>query len=341
MKILHILCTDRLSGAEIVHLGILRALKDDNEVIYASPDGPIREAVEEAGVRFIPCNTESIGEIKALCRRERPDVVHACDPRMSFKCALAGVHFISHIHNNGPWMKRRCPNSYALRFAAKRADAVITVSDSIESDFIFRKAFKGKLHVLPNTVDRARVLEMSAEEFGSNYDILFVGRLADPKRPLLFLKLAKELTELYPGLRAAMVGEGDMRAEVEKYIADNEIGNVDLLGFQSNPYKIMARSRVIVFTSYYEGFGLVAVEGMILAKPPVAYPVGGITEIARRGGFVCESHEKMKERILELLTDPEVYAEASHRAEEASYRYTDTEKYISEIYKIYKSKERS
>ena len=34
MKILHILCTDRLSGAERVHLDILSKLKDENEVVF-------------------------------------------------------------------------------------------------------------------------------------------------------------------------------------------------------------------------------------------------------------------------------------------------------------------
>ncbi len=341
MRILHILGTDRLSGAENVHLGILRALKDKNEVIYASPDGPIREAVEEAGVRFIPCDTESPRKIRKLCDEIHPDIVHACDPRMSFKCALAGVHFTSHLHNNCPWMKKINTNSLALRYAAKKADDVIVVSRSVSDDYVFNKAFSGKLHVIPNTVDAQKVKRMANEPFDTEYNLLFVGRLTDQKRPILFLSLVKELTASYPALRAAMVGEGEMLGDVDKYIKENNIENVDVLGFQTNPYKIMAHSRIVVFTSYYEGFGLVAVEGMILGKPPVAYPAGGITEIARCGGFVCESPEEMKKTVLELLNDDAKYSEASRRAKSSSHQYTDIDNYISEIYKIYKSKEKS
>ncbi|MBR0303377.1 MAG: glycosyltransferase, partial [Clostridia bacterium] len=130
MKILHILSTDRLSGAENVHLDILRALASSEEFdgAYASPDGPIREAVEAAGVRFIPVDPESPKNIASLFSEFRADLVHACDPRMSFKCAAAGVPFISHLHNNCPWMKKLTPNSAALRYAVRRARAVIAVS---------------------------------------------------------------------------------------------------------------------------------------------------------------------------------------------------------------------
>ncbi len=335
MKILHILGTDRLSGAENVHLDILKALKDDNEVIYCSPDGPIRQHVEGAGVRFLARDTEDPSVIGKLYEEERPDVVHACDPRMSFKCARAGIPFISHLHNNCPWMKKYSPNSFALRYAVKRASAVIAVSGSVPRDYVFRKAFGDKLCVLPNVVDREKVLKMSAEPFDKEYDLLFVGRFTDQKRPLLFLDIVRSLTERIPGITAAMVGEGELFDDAKKYVSDNGMKNVDILGFDPNPYRIMAKSKLIVFTSYYEGFGLVAVEGMILSKPVVAFPSGGITEIAKKGGAVCEDEDSMANAIYGLLTDSSRYDECSKRAYDASFDYTDTGTYISKIKEIY------
>ena len=335
MKILHILGTDRLSGAENVHLDILKALKNDNEVIYCSPDGPIRRHVENAGVRFLPRDTEDPSVIRKIYDEERPDVVHACDPRMSFKCARAGIPFISHLHNNCPWMKKYSPNSFALRYAIKKASAVIAVSDSVSKDYVFRKAFGEKLHVLPNVVDREKVLKMSAEPFEKEYSLLFVGRFTDQKRPLLFLETVRRLTERIPGINAAMVGEGELFDEAKQFISDNGMENVDLIGFDPNPYRIMANSKLIVFTSYYEGFGLVAVEGMILSKPVVAFPAGGITEIAKKGGAVCDNPDSMEDVIFELLTDASRYDERSRRAYDASFEYTDTGTYISKIKEIY------
>ena len=337
MKILHILSTDRLSGAENVHLDILRALASSEEFdgAYASPDGPIREAVEAAGVRFIPVDPESPKNIASLFSEFRADLVHACDPRMSFKCAAAGVPFISHLHNNCPWMKKLTPNSAALRYAVRRARAVIAVSDSVADDFIFRRSFKDKLSVIPNTVDRKKVLTMAREGYDAEYDLLFVGRLTDQKRPLLFLDHVAALTREIPSLRAAMLGEGELLPDVKSHIASLGLTNVDLRGFDINPYRVMARSKIIVFTSSFEGFGLVAVEGAILGLPVVAYPVGGITKIAERCGFICSSDGGMRSTLRRLLSDSGEYAAASERAARASYDFTDTEGYVSKIKAVY------
>ena len=50
MKILHLLKSDRFSGAESVALTIMD-LFPEAETIYASADGPIRRVVEQRGQR--------------------------------------------------------------------------------------------------------------------------------------------------------------------------------------------------------------------------------------------------------------------------------------------------
>lgn len=336
MKILHILCTDRLSGAERVHLNILSALRDGCEVYYASPDGPIREAVEAEGVRFIPADTDDIREIKRLNREISPDVVHACDPRMSFKCARAKIPFIAHLHSNCPWMKKYSPNSFALRYALKRASAAIAVSKNITDEYIFASRFADKFTVLPNVVDSRAVTDGATEICEKRYDIVFVGRITEAKRPLLFASHIKELTKRLPNLSAAMVGEGELTDELLNYIKENGIENIDVLGFQSNPYKFMANSKLNMMTSRYEGFGLVAVEGMILGVPVIAYPSGGITAIASEGGVVCRTDGEMIEAAYRLLTNADEYEKLSAKAKEASAGYTDFSAYIERIKDIYR-----
>ena len=335
MKILHILGTDRLSGAENVHLDILRALKDENEVIYASPDGPIREAVESAGVRFIPFDPESPKKIRALYDKESPDVVHAADPRMSFKCARAGIPFISQLHSNCPWMKKLSPNSVVLRYALKRAVAVIAVSQSIVDEFIFSNAVKDKIFVIPNTVSAKKIEQMASEPLDKSFDLVFVGRLTECKRPLMFVDIVERLSKKLPGIRAAMIGDGEMREETERRIEDKGLNNVELFGFDPNPYKYVSKSKICLVTSSVEGFGLVAVEAMTLGIPTLAYPVGGLSEIAEKGGDIFTSVEEASEKAYRLLTDKDVYAEASRKAVTASREWTDTDRYMEKIKKLY------
>lgn len=46
MKVLHLLKSNKYFGAENVVLTIMDACSDDIEMVYASPDGPIRQVVE-------------------------------------------------------------------------------------------------------------------------------------------------------------------------------------------------------------------------------------------------------------------------------------------------------
>ncbi len=336
MKILHFLVTDKYSGAENVQLSILEEMKDGNEVYYVSPDGPVREFVEKAGVRFVPANTESISEIKRIYREIKPDVVHACDPRMSFKCALAGIPFIAHLHCNKPWLKRPGINSIALLYAIMKAKYVITVSDSVEEEYIFRKAFGDKLRMIPNIVDREKTERMGAEEHSSEYDLVFVGRMNEQKRPLLFLELAALVQKEIPELKAVMLGEGELFDEVKEKKEKEKIDCVILQGFDPNPYKFINKSKLNVFTSHYEGFGLVAVESMILGKPVLAYAVGGLADIVTdESGYLCSSNEDMAEKIVKLLKDKELYEKLSSGAYKNSFRFTDKDGYMKKIKEVY------
>ena len=336
MKILHFLVTNELSGAENVVIDILNGLKSANEVYYVSPEGPIRSVVEENGINYIPCNTESISEIRRVYREIKPDIVHACDPRMSFKCALSGIPFIAHLHSNCGWMKKICPNSVALLFTAMRAKAVIAVSDSIAKEYVFRKALEKKLRVLENTVGREKVLKAAREPFDGKFDLIYVGRLSKEKEPIKFLETVKKVSAVLSGVSAAVVGDGEMRGEAERYIKQNALDNVTLFGFDRNPYKYIANSKINIVPSSVEGFGLVAVESMVLSKPVIAFPVGGLsTVVTDECGALCADTDGMASEAVRLLTDEKYYEDKSEGALRNSYRFTDFEKYIGRIKEIY------
>lgn len=336
MVILHFLVTDRLSGSENVVLDMLRHFKDTDEVYYVSPEGPIRGFVEAAGINYIACNTEGVAEIKRVYREIKPDVVHACDPRMSFKCALAGIPFIAHFHSNCSWMRKYSPNSFALLYTIKRADAVITVSDSIEREYVFRRAMRGKLHMIPNAVDAEKVREAAGEPFENRFDVVYVGRLSAEKQPLVFLKLIKKLSSRLPSVSAVMVGDGDCMGECRRFIGENGLDNVSLLGFDSNPYKVINNSKICVNTSAAEGFGLVAVESLSLGKPVLAFPVGGLNDIINSDcGALCQSIDEMADSAFELLTDEAEYRRKSDGAFKRSALFTDLKAYNEKIRRLY------
>lgn len=336
MKILHILGTDRLSGAENVVIDILSSLRLDNEVYYVSPDGPIRKHVEDAGTKFIPLARESVSEIRRICREISPDIVHACDPRISFKCALAGVTFVAHLHSNCPWMKKICPNSIALLYAAKRAAAVISVSESIKNEYVFSKLIYKKLFVIENTVKRDKILKASREGCAGSFDLVFIGRLVEEKGPVEFVKVFERVKEQRRDATAVMIGDGEMREEIERYISEHHIEGITLHGFDPDPYGIIASSKLTVMTSKVEGFGLVAVESMVLGKPVVAFSCGGLKSILNNDcGALCGGVEDASQAVLALLSDDSLYEKKSRAALERAERFCDFDAYIKKIKEIY------
>lgn len=97
-------------------------------------------------------------------------------------------------------------------------------------------------------------------------EILWTGRMIDWKHPEEAVYVAKLLKKSEISFHLTMIGEGPMRDEVERLIAENELGeNVTLLDFMQ-PEKVreyMEQSSIYLMTSdQQEGWGAVVNEAM-------------------------------------------------------------------------------
>jgi len=92
--------------------------------------------------------------------------------------------------------------------------------------------------------------------------------------------LLRAMRLLPPRFSLLVVGDGPMRAELERTAA--ELGVADRTVFLravENPYPLMRRVDVLALTSREEGFGLVALEAAALGVPFVGTAVGGLVEL--------------------------------------------------------------
>ena len=336
MRILHLLATGLYSGAENVALTIMSVMPE-HETVYVSPDGPIRKIVENRGLDFFGLRSPSLGEVKRAIAALRPDIIHAHDPRMSCLAALAApkrVKVISHLHNDPNWLGSLNFNTLSYHLCAGRFRKIAAVSSSVVDKMLFSGRFSKKWHLLSNCVDLEYIRRL-AQEDAPETDILMVGRLSEQKDPLLFLQALAALNDV--SFRAAIVGEGELRQDCENAL--RELGledRVTLAGFRKNPYAWIARTKVLVMPSRWEGFGLVSVEALGLGIPGLCSGTGGLKDIVTADcGAICEAPEEYAVQIQALLHNNDLHQKKSRCASQRAALFSDRDAYRKALAQLY------
>lgn len=313
MKVLHILNTASYSGAENVVCQIISMFRGDIDMVYASPDGPIRQVLEARGIPFFPLKKLARGEVRRAVRALRPDVLHAHDFRASLiGASLGGIPVLSHLHNNSPFLAGRGLRARLYAFTCRRYARILTVSPSVFDEFVLGARYRDKVICLGNPIDTAAIRARADDEsVDAAYDIGFCGRLTEQKDPLTFLTVVKRLRADFPALRAAMIGDGELRESVEAYLRENGLSDcVTLYGFLSNPYPVLRRFRLLCMPSRWEGFGLAAVEGLALGVPVLSSGVGGLPGIVdARCGRLCADTDAYVAEATRVLRNPDIWEE--------------------------------
>jgi D-inositol-3-phosphate glycosyltransferase len=204
------------------------------------------------------------------------------------------------------------------RWIAAETDAIV-VSDGHERDFLARlyDAPPEKVAVVPGGVDvdlfHPRNQDEARTRLGLNGDkvILCVGRL-DPLKGVDLALASAALLEDREHVNVVLVG-GDLEKDPEvQRLADlvHALGISDHVRFEGAvphdelPWYYSAAD-VLMVPSYYESFGLVALEAMACGTPVIAARVGGLPSLVRDGetGYLVPWHcpEPFAERLEVLL----------------------------------------
>lgn len=115
---------------------------------------------------------------------------------------------------------------------------------------------------------------ISAEK---DLDLICVGNLIPLKNMGYFIELCAELLKMQHDLKAKIVGTGPLSAALQIQIDESRLqNNVELTGSLDylETQQLIARSKVLVSTSEFEGFGMTTVEAMASKTHVMASPVG-------------------------------------------------------------------
>lgn len=193
----------------------------------------------------------------------------------------------------GGWSPWRRLAPWLYRWALPRATGVIAVSEGVAHDLEETTGFPAStISVIYNPIEgeaaARRAIEAVEDPFFDTSEpvVLAAGRLL-PVKAFSTLMTAFARLQKTRAARLAICGTGPLEAALRAQIAALGLQDrVKLLGFQTNPFKYMARADLFVLSSEAEGFGNVLVEAMACGTPVVSTNCPhGPAEILDHGRF--------------------------------------------------------
>jgi len=161
------------------------------------------------------------------------------------------------------------------------------------------------------------------------------------KNHVCFLEAARLVLERNDKACFVIVGDGELRAELERKARDLKIeSRVIFMGFQHNLEKIYAGLDIVTLSSYNEGLPVALIEAMAAGKPVVSTDVGGVRDLILDGnnGLLVPSndHKALAEAIIYLLRKPERRAMMGRAGREKAYPDFDKKRLVVDIDNLYR-----
>jgi glycosyltransferase involved in cell wall biosynthesis len=167
-----------------------------------------------------------------------------------------------------------------------------------------------------------------------------VGRFSSQKNPLDWVRVAARVARAMPECRFLLVGDGPLRPDVERALAEAGIAERTVLtGLRRDVPRMMAAMDVFLLTSLWEGLPRVIPQAMAMRTPVVANRADGTVEAIAHGetGFLCAPGDLdgLTAHCLELLRDPARRRAMGTRGREWATSEFDVRSMVSQIADLY------
>lgn len=149
----------------------------------------------------------------------------------------------------------------------------------------------------------------------------------------------RALTRLPENCHLALVGEGTRRAICESLAQELGVEDrVHFMGIRSDIEKILKTADIVILSSYYEGLSLSSIEGMAAGKPFIGSAVNGLVEIVEGAGLLFEvgKEQELADIIIRLMHNREFYDSVAKACYERSLLY-DLAPCVDKYVQIYQS----
>lgn len=240
------------------------------------------------------------------------------------------IHLIQVMHNvhtqqDHRWDGPVAPLAQKLLDRMDHLDAVVTLTERQREDLQLRRGATNNLFVIPNPV------EMPASPSSGTRDprlVTIVARLATQKRLHEAVLAFEKVLDRLPDARLEIFGDGPSKAQLRELVDERGLGSsVILRGFDPQARTALEHSSAFLMTSRNEGYPMATLESMSHGCPVVSYDIKyGPREQISDGvnGFLVPDGDRdlMAERVVQLLTSPQLVARLSGAARETAAEHS-------------------
>lgn len=307
MSVLFVITGLGMGGAEnqVVNLADKFASKGHQVTIaYMLQPDLVKPKNPSVNLVWLGGTKDPVGMLKALInlvrliKQTKPDVVHSHMYHANILSRAArlfakALRLVCTSHSNNEGGKLRM---LSYRLSNWLADSFTNVSDDAVKAFEQNGAVApGKMQAVTNGIDTdffqlsAQARQQLRSEFKLEDKKVFIaiGRLHEAKDYPNLLNAFVTLVQSTPNTHLLIVGDGELRADIEDQINSLELSNnVTLLGIRRDIPQLLSAADIFVLSSAWEGFGLVVAEAMACQRIAIGTDSGGVAQVIGDAGFL-------------------------------------------------------
>ena len=367
IRLLHVADTADRGGGETYLSLLADRLARDRYVlsVFCPSEGLLPQRLRKIGIPVVPFEIPSLispvamGRLIRLLRHHKPDIVQSHGARPNFYAALAGRWarvpvIVSTIHNSLYDYRissiRRSLYLMGERLTFALSDRTVCVAAALAQDLTERSGRDpGKIQVIRNGVDLEAFDPESVEgsrvrrEFGLKEEtplIGIVGRMTPQKGHLDLLTALVQIKATIPTVKALIVGDGPLRAELVQYARMHRLDDCCIFtGMREDIPTIMGALDLVALPSLSEGLPFILLEAMAMRKPVVATRVNGVSEVVEDGITALlvppRAPDMLARAVIALFMNRELGSRLGAAARQQVERRFSLERMLQEVETLY------
>ena len=326
--------TQGKSGGDMVFIEFAKKIKNYNFLIITSLLG--KNLCQNNGVEaeyFITSSELKINNLiyiylkrllKALFLRisikEKDIILSTSD----FLPDVLPAVFLKIIHRKNKWIQnifhlisksRKIPyisQKISFFFIKKFADLIIVDNNLLKESLVKKNFSERKLYVIYPGIN-FKYLKSIKNLNNNNYDCIFMAQLRISKGIFDLIDIWKQVLN-FGNFKLAIIGSGNANIinQIKQKVNKLNISKyIDFLGYveDEKAYSFIKSSKVFLFPSREEGFGIAALQAQALGLPIVAWDLPVFDEIFTEGMIKIKRNELkiFSKEVLKLLKDETYY----------------------------------